>query len=777
MAGVADACAARGAKALHRCVHALAMQLVSKARPKGGAHSKQQDDYERLLRQLPAPPAEPASRSGRSAGKGGGAKSAPLAAASLASEDDDDEEDEYYYSDVEDREDEEDEEDEEDYDVFGFDDAYGLDASDNSQAQRHAHSRDRFDAHTPFPRLCGGVFSGAGQLVCFFASAYTRDTYPAGARRAAYRAEMSQQLRAQAKPRTLARLGNYQSMVQLGLQGSGLFFAYPSRRRRASASAGAGGGGGGGDDDEMLGEDDDDNDSGGDDDDDAAPRYYFRPHAPAQAQAVAELGNVALICHVAAATAADAALARDFVLGADADADAEAVCRHNARVAARRGGRAALAHTWTLLACLLAPGGGLGSARLWATHAPVARWVRAAVAHYAALGDVQTAALLSCVLSQAAAHAPPAPPPMAAVVEAVRAAIVSSAEAGGSSSSRAPAAPEDCDPVDYAIDAALADALGGAVAGVDATLGRRGVGGALSADLRRMAVLQAVYPGVAICEVPPLLAGSDWAPGVRSPELLRELDSDEIRQSELMMMEREQQQPPSSATRGAPWLTCSWCHEYVHGRALICHACGHGGHQLHMLRWFRSARKQLTRIGLAPVNGSRFGASNSNSSSSSNLGLLARPTAGAGAGAAFSPELAPLLPAPLSGIIRQKPALAVMSPTHDPACDDAAANRALLLDMQTTTTTTLPPAAGHLSRRGSKANILSQPASSDSSVAGYSDDDDDDFGYGVQSMLLSSRADDDDDDMQQQQRQQQEWDSSDVDSDDHLHTHPRAAAE
>ncbi|KAJ2619239.1 GATOR complex protein wdr59 [Coemansia sp. RSA 1694] len=236
---------------------------------------------------------------------------------------------------------------------------------------------------------------------------------------------------------------------------------------------------------------------------------------------------------------------------------------------------------------------------------------------------------------------------------------------------------------------------------------------------------------------------------------------------------------PSSVTRGAPWLTCSWCHEYVHGRALICHACGHGGHQLHMLRWFRSARKQLTRIGLAPVNGSRFGASNSNSSSSSNLGLLARPTAGAGPGAAFSPELAPLLPAPLSGIIRQKPALAVMSPTHDPACDDAAANRALLLDMQTTTMTTLPPAAGHLSRRGSKANILSQPASSDSSVAGYSDDDDDDFGYGVQSMLLSSRADDNDDEMSgdMQQQQQQEWDSSDVDSDDHLHTHPRAAAE
>ncbi|KAJ2082402.1 hypothetical protein H4R24_001638 [Coemansia sp. RSA 988] len=52
---------------------------------------------------------------------------------------------------------------------------------------------------------------------------------------------------------------------------------------------------------------------------------------------------------------------------------------------------------------------------------------------------------------------------------------------------------------------------------------------------------------------------------------------------------------------GGPWLSCTWCHEYVHGRALICRTCGHGGHQEHMLRWFRSVRRQLVHNGLAPA--------------------------------------------------------------------------------------------------------------------------------------------------------------------------------
>ncbi|KAJ2876868.1 hypothetical protein FB639_003853 [Coemansia asiatica] len=72
---------------------------------------------------------------------------------------------------------------------------------------------------------------------------------------------------------------------------------------------------------------------------------------------------------------------------------------------------------------------------------------------------------------------------------------------------------------------------------------------------------------------------------------------------------------------GTPWLACAWCHEYVHGCALICHACGHGGHQEHMQRWFSIVRKQLLRTGLAPARYSRAGATanNSNSSSTSNL--------------------------------------------------------------------------------------------------------------------------------------------------------------
>ncbi|KAJ2617175.1 GATOR complex protein wdr59 [Coemansia sp. RSA 1804] len=46
-------------------------------------------------------------------------------------------------------------------------------------------------------------------------------------------------------------------------------------------------------------------------------------------------------------------------------------------------------------------------------------------------------------------------------------------------------------------------------------------------------------------------------------------------------------------------LVCAWCAEFVRGRALVCHACGHGGHKDHMLRWFRGARARLSRCGLA----------------------------------------------------------------------------------------------------------------------------------------------------------------------------------
>ncbi|KAJ2740074.1 hypothetical protein GGI20_005999, partial [Coemansia sp. BCRC 34301] len=891
-------------------------------------------------------------------------------------EEDEDEDDE------EDDEDEDEEEEDEDYDAFGFDDGYNMYVSDNSQSAtgadgltqslRQVTNRDRYDSRTPFPRLCGGVFSGPGQLVCFFASIYTRDTYPdqgawqaGAARRAACRAEMSQQLRMQAKPRNLTRLNNYQSMVMLGLQSSGLFFAYPSRAITA------------------LGSDDSDDDE---EEEEAAPRYYFRQHtaplshgtaSPAPSDAAADhqhrrsgIGNVALVCHVDDGSA-DAALARRFVLGG---ASAAAACALNAQVAADAG-RAALAHTWTLLGCLVSRDG----ARLWAAHPPAVTWLRAVAAHYVSLGDVQTLALVSSVLAHAAAEAP-AVPVLKSLGKAVREGMEQAnleilkqqeqlSAPGGLGLSlpkpqKAPSPPTDADsskPFDEAIDVALAEAFGNTP--VDATLGRRLAEGIGSTSVRRFSAFLAAYPGSFQMLKPPALTVTKPKPWAPTSDLLRELDSEEIKQSELLMVmteepptnatpistpidiaksqspeqqQQQQQQRPSSNSNpadtsadnlwhrlrtnvldrvntvggyapsaapdppppepadpakpnrrqwmrprppgsdeapslapapcldadqaymrmlrmgsrprtrmirheqpliddtetvpdlpnldawkliyarilykweldaqavevlkcvqhsgirhlytqlqcqptepqhdnlprtgitvigadkraeppvsGAPWLSCSWCHEYVHGRAMICHACGHGGHQKHMLRWFRTARRQLMRIGLAPVAHSRF-ADSSNSSSCSNLGALFTTTKTT----VCSPELPPVQPSLDALLI--VPELTITSPANEPS-EDADANRALLLDMQTT----LPLCEQIASRRPSNACAISRE-SSDSSIA-------DDAMYADQSMLLSSHADDDDDD--DDDDDMQVWDSSDVDSDDHLHTHPRLIAD
>ncbi|KAJ2887554.1 GATOR complex protein wdr59, partial [Coemansia aciculifera] len=201
-------------------------------------------------------------------------------------------------------------------------------------------------------------------------------------------------------------------------------------------------------------------------------------------------------------------------------------------------------------------------------------------------------------------------------------------------------------------------------------------------------------------------------------------------------------------TAGAPWLSCSWCHEYVHGRALICHACGHGGHQQHMIKWFRIAKKQLLKIGLAPVNYSRFGSNCSNSSSCSNFGTLAAAAAAKSprssrppplpvlTNGVCSPELPPLANSVMPPML---PELIVTSPTLENA------ENALLLDMQT-----LPPLlVSPQSRRGSKpTTILDELTDEDE------DDDDDDS---------------DDDEEEEEDGDVQDWDSSDVDSDDHLH--------
>ncbi|KAJ2883262.1 hypothetical protein H4R27_002893 [Coemansia aciculifera] len=977
-AGTADACAAQGVKALHQCLYSLLSLLISYARAKSGLSTKQRD-----IERLPPPPpallweavdgsssqprgsarkgrkAEMSDRSrSRSTGKRGSERVVPT---SLTSEDNlsllihDAEE---FYSDDESNDDEdedeeeEEEEEEEDYDVFGFDAGY---MSENSQSEvpvgmdgplRHANNRDRYDAHTPFPRLCGGVFSGPGQLVCFFASIYTPDTYPDQGgvwqgRQKAYREEMSQQLRAQAKPRNLTRLNTYQNMVQLGLHSSGVFFSYPNNISAGEYSRGL--------------DSDDDSDAR----DEEVPRYYFRQHAvsrPAsvtsevsgektyfRAKALARVagsgvGNLALVCHVAEDASADVGLARQFVLAGES---AEWVCRHNAQVAVACG-KAGLAHTWTLLGCLMASSE--GNAKLWASHPPVIKWLRSVMVHYERLGDVQTLALLACVLSQAAAPMATSDPVMASVAQAVLKNIAQQR----SVKFKLPPEPapvkglgltmeaedEDNEHPDAYIHRIIDEALEKARCGVsvDATLGRRVTEDATSEDMQRTMVFLAAYPMCIVVKAPPLLGGSRLAPGVKSPEVLPELDSEEIKQNEIMMSEgiaqpvqpetrraskhnaaqevkaaeqrRNSSEPersssspadgtenlwhrlrtnvlgrvhtvavdkpaepvaekpgewsesahahePSKApwvgresvarakdgvetylrvrreysltrTRlvshaasaegcgerdyrsqapyldhwkliyarilykwemdakavevlkciqdpdirlmynqlqsqptvpqhdnlprvgiaaiskpgkraaaqaadvpgpGAPWLSCSWCHEYVHGRALICHACGHGGHQEHVIKWFRTARKNLKRIGLAPVNYSRFGSSNSSSSSNLQLGLL-----GKGSSALaniYSPELAPE-PTP------SVPEFTITSPTED-------ADRMLLLDM-------LP--AGR-SRRGSKGSVLSL-ASSDSSDS--------------EADCMQGLGHD-------HQPDAQDWDSSDVESDDHLQQH------
>ncbi|KAJ2807885.1 hypothetical protein H4S07_003506, partial [Coemansia furcata] len=556
--GIADACAAQGIKALHQCLYALLSLLITYGRTKAGPSTKQRD-IERLP---PPPPAllwEAVNGSGtqslqvssrkaarkaalaaakgdrsrsRSAGKRGSERVVPT---SLTSEDNlslltrDD--DEYYYSDAEsdgndDDEDEDDDEededeDEEDYDGFEFDDGYNLYNSDNSQSEvplgidgpslRHANNRDRYDAHTPFPRLCGGVFSGPGQLVCFFASIYTPDTYPDQGgiwqgRRKKYREEVSQQLRAQAKPRNLTRLNNYQSMVQLGLQSCGVFFSYPNNMNTGEYSQG------------PLDSDDD-----SDARDEEVPRYYFRQHAVSRgstaspvhseisdqklhlrARALARvacggIGNLALVCHVPEDSSADVVLARQFVLSG---VSAEWVCRHNAQVAAACG-RTGLAHTWTLLGCLM--GSSEGNAKLWASHPPVIRWLRSVMMQYEALGDVQTLALLSCVLSQAATPMATSDPVMASVARdvlhnlaqqrSVKFKLPTTSETPAAKGlglrleDSKPAAAEEVDPDAYInkiIDEALEKARDGVT--VDATLGRRVADNATSEELQRTIV-------------------------------------------------------------------------------------------------------------------------------------------------------------------------------------------------------------------------------------------------------------------------------------------------
>ncbi|KAJ1784389.1 hypothetical protein LPJ59_006369, partial [Coemansia sp. RSA 2399] len=255
-----------------------------------------------------------------------------------------------------------------------------------SKTLHHANARDRLDSNTPFPRLCGGTFSGAGVLVCFFASIYTPDTYPGDATWERNRREMGQQLRALTKLRSLDSLSYYTRMVRFGLEHRGAYLPP--------------------DDGAIAARDED------------APRYYFRPSVAAgratpPSNNAADgpgffrtrstrsettgggVGNSVVVCAAPEDRTASADLARQLlVVGGPT---AAWMCGHNATVYALAG-NARMASVWTLVACLAAPSAA-ASAHPWAVHPPVRAWLATVMRRLERRGDAQALALLACVLS------------------------------------------------------------------------------------------------------------------------------------------------------------------------------------------------------------------------------------------------------------------------------------------------------------------------------------------------------------------------------------------
>ncbi|KAJ2151768.1 hypothetical protein J3F82_003127, partial [Coemansia sp. RSA 637] len=621
MRDVAGACAAQGVGAVDYCMYTLLLALISAARSKKahkGSSRASAEDLERLP--LPPTPLDE-TRGGRQLDAaqvearlysspfstermGGRTRSTSLrhgdarwvatsytseenaSAGSYANEADysDDQlsarlgkDDDSRYSDNDDDEDDDDEE----FYALGYDDdmdnlyvsdspaemPVGLDGMPKSL--RHATNRERFDSHIPFPRLCGGVFSGPGQLVCFFASIYALDKFPepggepgsAQGARERSREDMVQQLRMQSKPRNYRKLEYYQNMVQFGSQNKGSYLTYGAGSG-AQLINGRG-----------FGESDDDVEGRDEAQDEEVPRYYFRQQI-SRATASAEgsdpsehktyfrpmpiscpntgIGNLALICNLSCDRSADRSLARQFVLTGPSS---EWICSHNSRVALLNS-RSELSRVWALLACLLGPvvfdspiesvDGGGPSYSMWATHPPVLRWLRSVMAHYQRRGDVQTLALLACVLSVALAEA------SAADEAAKTAAAKKEAEATAvdippwakvaaiGKKSRLPAHRN----VSFRLPSSSAGS-----ANPPATTYNLG-GLSESQLLRGIAASQPGSPLLSLDEPlvvradDTLLQGSGMTTRVPpsdseppSPEILKELDSDEIKQNELMMAE------------------------------------------------------------------------------------------------------------------------------------------------------------------------------------------------------------------------------------------------
>ncbi|KAJ2515179.1 GATOR complex protein wdr59, partial [Coemansia sp. RSA 2049] len=415
LADTADAYALRDAASLDQCLHVLLLHLVQAVRlrsPYTQSRHLRMDDIERLPPLPPQPGQLPLSLPRAHVRRAQIARARATASDTrsdgAASADDGDGAE--YGDSAEDDDDDDDGAARAARALFGGDG--GLDGL--SRTLRHANARDRLDSSTPFPRLCGGTFSGAGTLVCFFASIYTPDSYPGddGAWERSRR-EMDQQLRALTKPRSLDKLGYYTRMVRFGLEHRGSYL-HPDDSTgggsgfAAAASAAA-----------AAVRDED------------APRYYFRPNvgrttpgfdgvsAAAAASAFFRaaqpymrpepssqgsggggVGNSAVVCRAPEDRTASLSLARQLVVAGPSPAW---VCTHNAAAYAMAGA-ARLAAVWALVASLveehsdqLQAAASVGSP--WSAHPSVLAWLAAVLRRLERRGDAQTLALLACVLA------------------------------------------------------------------------------------------------------------------------------------------------------------------------------------------------------------------------------------------------------------------------------------------------------------------------------------------------------------------------------------------
>ncbi|KAJ2554452.1 hypothetical protein EV175_002578 [Coemansia sp. RSA 1933] len=562
--------------------------------------------------------------------------------------------------------------------------AEGLDGL--SKTLRHANARDRLDSSTPFPRLCGGTFSGAGVLVCFFASIYTRDTYPGDDAWDRNRREMDQQLRALSKPRGLDKLSYYTRMVRFGLEHRGTYLPP--------------------DDGSTTARDED------------APRYYFRPNAAGRAaspgsgdgaaffsqatrsETASGVGNSVVMCAAPEDRTASAELARQLVVEGPTPAW---VCGHNAAVYALAGDDR-MAAVWALVACLVDQN--QYRRDQWAAHRPVLTWLATVMMRLERRGEAQTLALLACVVGPVvvdesasmasaeeesyAAHgggiermvldeeeevamhgdavlpriedsgeiermmaegmygdaeslsatpatstpASPGPrssapttavsptensddgniwrrlrsnvlgrvqPPTKQAAETSDAATsAATASASADTNTKATAAAVPTRPRRRPIDTAAGLLGGTGAAHAQASYERskrlferrhtrmvmhRDQQPTIPADVRLQAAYldhwKLVYARVLY----------RWGMDAKAAEVVGCVVDPALRK---LLRNMYSQPGPSPVVRRR--LACAWCGEIVRGRALVCHACGHGGHKAHMLKWFGSAQARLAQL-------------------------------------------------------------------------------------------------------------------------------------------------------------------------------------